>query len=201
MELVSNSYAGGMVEGIWVVGGLVGLNQSGLNPSSGLIVNIYADGDVSGSYNVGGLVGENRMRVENSYASGAVSGYSFVGGLVGRNAGSIVAGYWDQEASGVNTSDGSPDENGLATNELQASVLFEGWSSEHWDFTTGHYPVLKYIVGDDDAHPACDDGTSTGDNTDLPSCATVLSGQLPPYPILSRGIKIRTKVFLEGPLR
>ena len=170
--LLSNSYSDGMVEGIINVGGLVGLNV-------GNIDNNYANSDVSGTSVVGGLVGENRGLVENSYASGETTGTSFIGGLVGSNSGSIVDSYWDKEVSGIAMSAGSAAANGLLTNELQVSDLFSGWSSTHWDFAAGRYPILKYIVGDNDANPACDADPSDNANTDLPVCDTALLYQIP----------------------
>ena len=170
--LLSNSYSDGMVEGIINVGGLMGLNV-------GNIDNSYANSVVSGASVVGGLVGENRGVVKNSYASGETTGTSFIGGLVGINSGSIADSYWDKEVSGIAMSAGSADANGLLTNELQVSDLFPGWSSTHWDFAAGRYPILKYIVGDDDANPACDADPSDNANTDLPLCGTALLYQIP----------------------
>ena len=170
--LLSNSYSDGMVEGIIDVGGLVGLNV-------GNIDNNYANSDVSGTSVVGGLVGENRGVVKNSYASGETTGTSFIGGLVGSNSGSIADSYWDKEVSGIAMSAGSAAANGLPTNELQVSDLFPRWSSTHWDFAAGRYPILKYIVGDNDANPACDADPSDNANTDLPVCDTALLYQIP----------------------
>ena len=54
------------------------------------------------------------------------------------------------------------------------------WSEANWDFRTNtEYPTVEYGRGDDAANPAC--GTSQ-----QPRCRSIL---------------IRTKVFLEGPLR
>ena len=172
---LSNSYSDGMVEGIINVGGLVGLNV-------GNIDNSYANSDVTGiesSNIVGGLVGENRGVVENSYSSGEVNGQDSVGGLVGINSGSIADSYWDKEVSGRTMSAGSADANGLLTNELQVSELFSGWLSAHWNFAAGRYPILKYIVGDDGANPACYQNRSDNVNTELPLCDTALFYQIP----------------------
>jgi hypothetical protein len=62
---ISNCYATGNVTGLTVVGGLVGLNQSGTY-SSGNINNCYAFGQVSGDQ-AGGLVGSNTETVTNSF--------------------------------------------------------------------------------------------------------------------------------------
>ena len=176
--VLSNSYASGMVEGIIDVGGLASLNV-------GNITNSYARGDVSGSDNVGGLVGDNRAFVGNSYASGMVSGYRFVGGLVGSSDSTLIErSYWDVDTSMQTTSAGGTSK---TTVELQSPTapgmslmeIYYGWSILDWDFAGGRYPVLKYIVGDDDTKPACDDDTSDEDNTDLPPCGTVLSYQTP----------------------
>ncbi|MBC6414769.1 MAG: cadherin-like beta sandwich domain-containing protein [Chromatiales bacterium] len=168
VELTSNSYASGGVNGIITVGGLVGLN-------AGIIENSYASGSSSGDDFIGGLIGDNRVSVRTSYANGAVSGNRFVGGLIGINSGSIVDSYWDRETSGIGTSAGSPDANGLTTNQLQTSNLFDGWSSEQWDVAAGRYPALKYTAGDDNENPTCDNEVET----DLPPCGIVLSAQIP----------------------
>ena len=176
--VLSNSYASGMVAGIIDAGGLAGLNV-------GNITNSYARGDVSGSDNVGGLVGDNRAFVGNSYASGMVSGDRFVGGLVGSGDSTLIErSYWDVNTSMQMTSAGGISK---TTVELQSPTapgmslmeIYYGWSTRDWDFSGGRYPVLKYIVGDDDTKPACDDDTSDEDNTDLPPCGTVLFSQTP----------------------
>ncbi|MFP3871731.1 MAG: PQQ-binding-like beta-propeller repeat protein [Candidatus Aenigmatarchaeota archaeon] len=76
---ISESYAKGVVDGHWHVGGLVG-------NCSGVISNSYATGDVSGHSYVGGLVGLNwEGHIIDTYATGNVSGSYDVGGLVGKN--------------------------------------------------------------------------------------------------------------------
>ena len=81
-ETISNSWASGNVSGNDGVGGLVGLNSSGIR-------NSWANGNVSGNDTIGGLVGLNSNRIGNSWASGNVSGNDIIGGLIGRNIGTI----------------------------------------------------------------------------------------------------------------
>lgn len=73
------------VNGFMQVGGLVGLNSGGsVNASHSL-------GGVSGTMIVGGLVGHNRTGATKScYAKATVSGQRQVGGLVGKNEGGLV---------------------------------------------------------------------------------------------------------------
>ncbi len=126
---VSHSYATGSVSGYGSVGGLVGINASGViissyatgsvsgakyigglaGSNSGTVIASYAAGSVSGDgrfgelagYQVGGLAGNNRGSVIASYSTGAVRGQQYVGGLIGLNDdGSISASYSDSEVTG-----------------------------------------------------------------------------------------------------
>ena len=175
---LSNSYSDGMVEGMINVGGLVGLN-------AGDIDNSYAKSNVTGiesSNVVGGLVGENRGVVKNSYSSGAVNGPDSVGGLVGINSGSIADSYWDVDTSMQTMSAGGTPK---TTVELQSptaptNTIYVGWNTADWDFgDNSSYPILKYIVGDDGANPACDVDPFDNVNTNLPLCNTALLYQIP----------------------
>ncbi|WP_127341337.1 CARDB domain-containing protein [Halorubrum sp. 48-1-W] len=111
---VTETYTTGNVDGKDFVGSLVGYNDYGdVNES-------YATSDVNGDSSVGGLVGEVSGDVTESYATGSVSGSADVGGLVGYDDdGTVTDGYWDVDSTGQSSSDGSPDENGLETDEMQ----------------------------------------------------------------------------------
>jgi Concanavalin A-like lectin/glucanases superfamily/The GLUG motif len=76
--IISNCYSTGTISGAYMVGGLVGANDS-----LGLITYCYAAGNVSGATDAGGLVGWIYSGIDHSYATGAVSGTSNTGGLVG----------------------------------------------------------------------------------------------------------------------
>ena len=103
--IIRNSCATGIVEGMTIVGGLVGSNNS-----TGVIANSYVVGDISesiaisvaGSTIVGGLVGENvsRSAVVNSYATGKVTG-ARAGGLVGQNIAMIGNSYATGSVTGI----------------------------------------------------------------------------------------------------
>ena len=141
---VSESYATGDVDGdASSVGGLVGRNFDGDVSES------YATGDVSGSDKyVGGLVGYNNDDVSRSYATGDVSGNSDVGGLVGLNNGGTVSdGYWDGDTTGQTSSAGSPDANGLTTDEMQGLAATDNLAGfdfvGNWHATSG-YPALAW---------------------------------------------------------
>lgn len=90
------------VNGIWIVGGLVGSNK-------GLINNSYSTGNVNGYKIIGGLVGENYgyqnlSTISGSYSTCSVNGVSRIGGLVGEN----WYGYVDDSYSTGNISGGEP---------------------------------------------------------------------------------------------
>ena len=87
-KTIINSYAINTVSGIASVGGLVGLNESNAK-----IINSYADGGISGGHKIGGLVGTNSGTIDNAYILGSVSGGRTVGGLVGINRGAVANSY------------------------------------------------------------------------------------------------------------
>lgn len=96
---IKETYATGDVEGDEYVGGLVGMNISGMLDSVELeeefsIELSYATGNVEGSSYVGGLVGENfGGKILYTYARGTTTGDEYVGGLVGTHygTGSLVS--------------------------------------------------------------------------------------------------------------
>ena len=201
---MTNNYATASVKGSLQVGGLAGYRQMST------ITNSYASGDVAGGSRIGGLVGGDHkstvIAITNSYATGSVTGDEDIGGLVGSNVGSddtskITNSYWDTDTSGRTTSAGGTSK---TTVELQmettATGIYSSWGTANWDFGTGsQYPALKYARGDDTNNPAC---RELEDESQQPVCGTLLPGQRnTPPTIASSDIKIRAKVFLEGPLR
>ncbi len=152
MGIIKNCYTkSGNVAGIEHVGGLVGVNSSGIitdsyatssvtgqietgglvgENSSGTITNCYTNGIVSGEWCIGGLVGINSSgAITNSYAASYVSGdYWSVSGLVGENSGSITSSFWNIETIEQKTSDGGIE---LATAEMRMSGTF---LEAGWDF-------------------------------------------------------------------
>ena len=173
---ITNSYATGSVEGFGVVGGLVGENDGGS------ITNSYATGDVSGigdsPTNLGGLVGENDGgSITNSYATGDVSGIgdspTNLGGLVGQNnGGSITNSY----ATGSNMLVGLTSNNGSIMNSSATTI-----------------EILQTSTTADEIYRNWDDTVwDFGTSNDRP--------KLRNNPEIE-GIRIRAKVFLEGPLQ
>ena len=78
---ITYSVADTSLLGVSQVGGLVGLN------SSGVLANNRSDGTTKGGDYVGGLVGLNRGRISASHAEGnVISDGSYSGGLVGANS-------------------------------------------------------------------------------------------------------------------
>ena len=98
------------INGLAIVGGLVGLN-------GGLIINSRMTGRVSGaSSNLGGLVGVNgnNAQINNSSANGTVTGTNDVGGLVGLNNGIIRNSFASGTVTGSNNIGGL---SGLVSND------------------------------------------------------------------------------------
>jgi PGF-pre-PGF domain-containing protein/PGF-CTERM protein len=175
---VRNTTASGTVDGGTYVGGLVGWNgnippnSGAIERSSasatvvatesggGLVgrngdanvTDSYATGSVTGGDLVGGLIGtnENDGNVSTSYAIGAVDGNSGEGGLIGDDAGTgaIVDAYWNTETTGQQSSAGSSDAAGLATDQMQTFapvVTMPGFfdDSGTW-IVTNEYPALAW---------------------------------------------------------
>jgi hypothetical protein len=122
--IITSSYATSSVTGNIETGGLVGEN------SSGTIMNCYTNGIVSGDWCIGGLVGINSSgTITNSYAASSVSGdYWSVSGLVGENSGSITSCFWNIETIEQITSEGGIE---LTTTEMQVAGTF---LEAGWDF-------------------------------------------------------------------
>ena len=91
---ITHSVADTSLSGVSQVGGLIGLN------SSGILGNNRADGTAKGDDYVGGLVGLNRGHISAGHAEGnVISDGSYSGGLVGANdRGGRIA---DSQASGA----------------------------------------------------------------------------------------------------
>ena len=173
------------------VGGLVARNFNGS------IANSYVTGSVSGNINVGGLVGTNDGFIMNSYATGSVSGNDGVGGLAGGNGRSITNSYATGSVSGNDRVGGLVGGNGLGLitnsyatgfNQLVGSLSFEQSIMNSSTQTLMALKMLTAATGiySDWSTAVWDFGTPN----DLP---TLRSPQ--------EGIRIRTKVFLEGPLQ
>ena len=130
---ISQCYATGTVNGgNGKSGGLVGRNAY----NNATIIDSYATTTVNGGTGAyaaaGGLLGSNggtgwgTETVDNSYAVGKVSGDD-AGGLVGWNsnaASTITDSFWDQQASGVATSQGGI---GKSTDQMFQQANFVGW--------------------------------------------------------------------------
>jgi hypothetical protein len=99
---INNCYSTGSVKGVEHVGGLVGHNVGLPPPSSSIISNCYAESNVSGFDTVGGLVGINLFfnTIKNCYAKGSVKGEYKVGGLVGENLDTITSCYSTSSVDG-----------------------------------------------------------------------------------------------------
>jgi len=173
---ITNSYSTANVNGVVLVGGLVGWNRvtgaisssystgaviGGVSSSSigglvgynnGYITNSYSTGSVSGIDYVGGLAGNNwSSTITNSYSTGSVNGSTYVGGLVGYASGTITSSYWDKQTSGKNNCAGSGSSAGCTgriTIDMMAQANFTGWDfTTIWRMYEGHtYPLLKSFL-------------------------------------------------------
>ncbi len=206
---IINSYAEVMARGVREVGGLAAENQ-------GTIRNSYAMGsvritstDTDNRRSVGGLLavlwtGTNPS-VTNTYSTVRVTADSSdnnIGGLIGSRHSSnppVTASYWDTDTSERTTSPGggtSQTTVGLQTptNADAATGIYADWDLADWDFgTTEQYPALLY--NEVDGVDACDADAATP----LPRCGSLLIDQrtTPGTSV----VRIRAKVFLEGPLQ
>ena len=181
--------------GSFNVGGLVGRNIEAI------ITNSYATGSVSGDSLVGGLAGQNSGgTITNSYAKGSVSGNNILGGLVGDNSiGSITNSYatssvsGDDRVGGLVGSTSGPITNSYATGFddalFGASVgslpITNSSTKTEMELRT---PTAARGIYSDWSTDVWDFGTPN----DLPTLKDVPEIEL---------IRIRTKVFLEGPLQ
>ncbi len=143
---IGGAFATGTVDGTRAVGGITGVQNSlgrGVRNSS-------ADVAVTGTSRVGGAVGENRGTVADTFATGRVSGDRAVGGLVGAavngefRESTVVDSYWDVDATGQSTSNGSGV--GLATAAMtgeSARTAMDGLEfTTLWRTVPGGYPAL-----------------------------------------------------------
>ena len=187
---VYNSYATGEVKGPCIVGGLVG-NQFSTNSNQLLtrseIKNSYATGNVETGFGTcsnsnnkvaAALVGVNtNSKVENSYTLGKVSGSGTLSNLIARGSAPINS-YWDSGTTNVggDASDRTTVKmiSTLGPGTAETDIYYR-WSTDDWDFgTIKQYPALKYGVGLDKDDPGCD----TDPETALPSCDSLLHGQI-----------------------
>ena len=189
---IRNSYAAGSVSGAADVGSLVGTTEGGS------IMNSYATGSVSGTNRVGGLVGiNNRSTITNSYAAGTVSGAVRVGGLVGfNNRGSITNSYatgsvsGNEDVGGLIGGNTGTIENSYATG---LDTLFGVFSGPHINTNSSTQTVAGLQM------PTTAIGIYSGWSTEVWDFGT--KNDLPRLRNVPELIRIRTKVFLEGPLQ
>lgn len=140
---ISRASSTGSVSGDNEVGGLVGYAGAPVNDT-------MSTSTVTGTDNVGGLVGEIiSNKINTSFAAGTVTGSSNVGGLVGSVVnlrGDAINSYWDEEATGQSTSDGSA--TGLTTSEMtgiEAKTSMSGLDFDTtWETQVNDYPKLVW---------------------------------------------------------
>lgn len=146
---VSNSGSTGTLDGIYNVGGLVGML------SWGYILNSYSHTQVNGTHFVGGLVGtvgwSNPGYIARCYSTGLVSlnsEGSSAGGLIGRFMyGSLQESYWDTQSSSMSTSSGLG-ATGLSTAQMQQQESFARWIfNSLWQFEGRGYPSHRDLSG------------------------------------------------------
>ncbi len=143
---ITNAYASGKVNGVYNVGGLVGIN-------TGTISVAYATGVVYGTLGVGGLVGKNYYgdnpgRISQAYASGLVRAANNFGGLVGAgNASTVTNSYWDEQAADLAASPGGGV--GLSSAQAGTASAYAGFDfNTVWYQTSNMRPILRWEAGD-----------------------------------------------------
>jgi hypothetical protein len=132
-----------------MVGGLVG-NNDGFIHNSFSTCNVSASsGDVGGlvGLNVSGM---NHSNISNAYATGAVKGNtsSSVGGVDGLSTGGagVYASYWNVDTTGVPASNNqNTEKHGVTTTDMLKESTFNGWDFDNtWSILPGKtYPFLK----------------------------------------------------------
>jgi hypothetical protein len=112
--VVYNCYSNYDVNGVWFLGGLVGIND-------GNISHCYSTGIVNGNYYIGCLVGANLDVISSCYSTGDVNGMESVGGLVGMN---IIFENWPSISDCKSTSNvnGTRLVGGLVGENLMSSI-------------------------------------------------------------------------------
>lgn len=168
---IVNCYTTGVVSGFRYVGGLIGYVRSStivdqcistcavdgflyvagfIGCTKGkdvVVVNSVSAGSVDGFVFTGGLIGSSgSATVEDVYSSTVVDGAIVTGGLIGNSGnGEVTDAYWDVEASGVTSSAGS-DVQGLTSEEMTDSTIFENWDTAVWTFhpdLNGGLPIIE----------------------------------------------------------
>jgi hypothetical protein len=166
-DVITECFSAGTVQGRIAVGGFVG-GVSGMSGSEGKIENCFSLASVimseTGDF-AGGFVGDMEGgTIRNCYSLGNVSyenatnpsDRGFVGNVTQAGSGFVMSGnYWDKQASGQNTSQGSTDNGssipqGKTTTEMKNTATYAGWDfSAIWqidpDINNG-YPHLKFAV-------------------------------------------------------
>lgn len=153
LATVSNCSFEGNIDGVSMVGGLIGTESGGAiegcfaagsvlaqadtggligNANGTVITNCYSTCSVDGRTWVGGLIGYGLgADISQCFSAGRVAGHEDVGGLfkdVFGNTTTVQASFWDTEASGQATSDGGE---GKTTAEMQTAGTF---LQAGWDF-------------------------------------------------------------------
>ncbi|PWJ42193.1 BspA family leucine-rich repeat surface protein [Sediminitomix flava] len=136
---INYSFAVGEINGTSHLGGILGYGATSVE-----ISNTFSTLDISGASEVGGIAGENNGGyTEKSYAIGAISASgSSVGGVIGVNSTGlwVEKSYWDKETTGVTTSAGLNDSNGLKTSEFNQQNKFSSWDfTNDWVITKLRY--------------------------------------------------------------
>lgn len=139
---IAKCYAEGTVTGTNEAGGFIGYNKNGLMQNS------YSTTSVIGQSKIGGFAGWNRSDfgdaiIQFCYSVGSVTGTDLAGGLIGYNQSGIVNdSYWDNESSGLLTSDGGI---GKSAAEMQLQETYIDWDFiSIWDIVDSEtYPFLR----------------------------------------------------------
>lgn len=129
------------------VGGFIGTNDYVVAPPiyDGDVYDCYSTGNATGNIDVGGFVGYNMDygEIENCYGVGKVTGNINVGGFCGLNIETITSCFFDNQSTGMSTSDGGTGRNTTQMKEY-STFANAGWSFPVWAIRDGEsYPFFE----------------------------------------------------------
>ena len=143
---ILNCYSTGDVNGIYIVGGLVGWNHLG-----GSVSDCYSTSDVNGFKNVGGLAGINAGSILNCYSISDVTGYDCVGGLVGYHYdGSVLKCYSTGDVSGDRSVGGAVGSNGGSISNCYSTGDVSGTGSYVGGLAGGNWGIVLNCYSNSD---------------------------------------------------
>lgn len=178
-SVISKSFNSGKVIGENTnIGGVIGTNN-------GIISDCYNAGSVVGAGEVAGIAGWNYGAIQNTYNKGYVNGAgNYCGAMIGYQSGSITNSFWDQENSGLTTSNGGT---GKSPADMKTQSTYTNWDfTNTWEILStmnDGYPKLTWATNTSRIQSYTPDRTANVD-----SCTITFEGS---------GFNDSTKIFLS----